>query len=60
MKFQIRKAKDGSFYYALVGKNGEDMMISEMMTQKHSCIDSINSILQAYKAGDILLEDTTK
>jgi len=49
MKFEIRSVKRPTgkkekFYYVLIGRNGEVMLTSEMMTQKQSCKNSIKSI----------------
>lgn len=48
MKFEIRKSKKvstiGLYYYVLIGRNGEVMLVSEMMTRKESCRKSIRSI----------------
>ena len=55
MKFEIRKASKSNskmfagFYYVLIGGNGEVMLTSEIMTQKHSCIESIESIIENFR-----------
>lgn len=45
MNFIIHKSKDGQFYSTLVADNGETLMTSEMYTQKHSCIETVNVIM---------------
>ena len=46
MKFEIRKSASSTqtFYYVLIGGNGEIMLTSEMMVSKQSCLKSIDSI----------------
>ena len=44
VRFVIRKAKNGEFYWQLVGGNGEVMAVSEQMKQKQSCLNSIASV----------------
>lgn len=46
MKFEIRKSPHAtqSYYYVLIGSNGEIMMKSEMITTKQNCQNSIASI----------------
>ena len=44
MRFVVRKAKNGEFFWQLVGGNGEVMIVSEQMKQKQSCLSSIASV----------------
>lgn len=49
MHFEIKKSilavrKGQSWWYILIGGNGECMMASEMMSSKQACKDSIQSI----------------
>ena len=57
MKFVVRKNKGGEFFWQLVGGNGEVMAVSEGMSAKQSCMDSIDSIKRS--AGDAKVEDQT-
>jgi len=54
MKFVIRRNKAGEFYWQLVGGNGEVMAISEGMTRKQSCMDSIDSIKRRAADADVV------
>lgn len=58
MLFEIRKAKDESYYYVLLGGNGQVMLTSEMMTQKHSCMESIESIKKSLSES-VIIKDVT-
>ena len=46
IKFEIRKSASATqtYYYVLIGGNGEIMMVSEMITTKQNCQNSIDSI----------------
>jgi uncharacterized protein YegP (UPF0339 family) len=44
MKFKIRKARNGEYYYTLVARNGKVLMLSETMKRKWSCKKSIQAI----------------
>jgi uncharacterized protein len=55
MRFVIRKAKNGEFYWQLVGGNGEVMAVSEQMKQKQSCMSAIASVQK--NAGDAQVVD---
>lgn len=59
-KFEIRKSDDGQFYYVLIGANGEIMLTSETMTQKHSVKDSIESIFKTFGTKAVPVIDKTK
>ena len=45
MRFEIRKAEDGQFYYVLIASNGKVMVTSETMKRRQSCEDSIYAIV---------------
>jgi uncharacterized protein YegP (UPF0339 family) len=57
MKFVIRRNKAGEFFWQLVGGNGEVMAISEGMSRKQSCVDSIASVQK--RAADAEVVDKT-
>ena len=59
MKFEIRDSKTDDFYYVLVGANGEDMMVSEMMSSKQACYKSINSIKDSMGDDTLIIDKTT-
>lgn len=43
-KFEIRKAKDGQFYFRLQASNGQVILSSEMYKAKESCLNGIESV----------------
>lgn len=57
MKFVVRRNKGGEFFWQLVGANGEVMAVSEGMSRKQSCMDSIDSVKR--KASDADVVDRT-
>jgi uncharacterized protein YegP (UPF0339 family) len=57
VRFVIRKSKNGEFYWQLVGGNGEVMAVSEQMSRKQSCLDSIASV-QKNAAGAQVVDKT--
>lgn len=56
MRIEIRKTKPfaglgkSKFFYRLVGGNNEIMMSSQPIKHKQSCIDSAESIRDAFKS----------
>ena len=54
MKFVIRRNKGGEFFWQLVGSNGEVMAVSEGMSRKESCQNSINSIKRNAADADVV------
>lgn len=60
MKFEIRKSPSAtqSYYYVLIGGNGEIMMVSEMITTKQNCQNSIASILTAIHISTPVIDTT--
>jgi uncharacterized protein YegP (UPF0339 family) len=54
VKFVVRKNKGGEFYYQVVGGNGEVMAVSEGMSRKQSCLDSIESIKKNASDADVV------
>jgi uncharacterized protein YegP (UPF0339 family) len=60
MRFQIRKSKDGQYYYVLIAKNGKILVTSETMTKKQSCEQGIQVIADyLYKNPVVRIEDNT-
>lgn len=59
MKFEIRDSKTDDYYYVMVGANGEDMMVSEIMSSKQACYKSISSIKDSITREDTLIIDKT-
>ena len=57
MKFVVRKNAKGEFRWQAVGNNGEIMAVSENMTRKQSCIDSIETVKK--QAGGAEVVDKT-
>jgi uncharacterized protein len=43
-KFEIKKAKDGEFYFHLKAPNGQVILASEMYERKASAVDGIQSV----------------
>jgi uncharacterized protein len=43
-KFEIKKAKDGEFYFHLKAPNGRVILASEMYERKASAVDGIQSV----------------
>lgn len=43
-KFEIKRAKDGQFYFNLKAGNGEVIATSEMYKQKASALNGIESV----------------
>jgi len=66
MKIEIRKTKPFAglgkrkFFYRLVGGNNEIMMSSQPIKYKQSCIDSAESIRNAFKSkqGVVIIDKT--
>ncbi|HUR15641.1 MAG TPA: DUF1508 domain-containing protein [Candidatus Limnocylindrales bacterium] len=54
MKFVVRTNKGGEFFWQLVGGNGEVMAVSEGMSRKQSCLDSIESIKRRAADADVV------
>jgi uncharacterized protein YegP (UPF0339 family) len=54
VKFVVRKNKGGEFFWQLVGRNGEVMAVSEGMSRKQSCLDSIASVKSSAGAADVV------
>lgn len=54
MKFVVRKNKAGEFFWQLVGGNGEVMAMSEGMTRKQSCLDSIESVKRSAGGAEVV------
>lgn len=54
-KFYIRKTKDGKFYFVLTIKNGQTIMQSPLLNNKHACEVSID-LVREY-APDAMIED---
>jgi uncharacterized protein YegP (UPF0339 family) len=54
MKFVVRKNKGGEFFWQLVAGNGEVMAVSEGMSRKQSCLDSIESIKKSASGADVV------
>lgn len=54
MKFVIRKNKGGEFFWQLVGSNGEVMAVSEGMSRKESCKNSIDSIKRSASDAEVV------
>ena len=54
MKFVIRRNKGGEFFWQLVGSNGEVMAVSEGMSRKESCQNSIDSIKRNAADADVV------
>ena len=54
MKFVVRKNEDGDFWWEGVGNNNEIMAHSETMTQKQSCLDSIETIKKQATAAEVV------
>ena len=54
MKFVIRRNKAGEFFWQLVGANGEVMAVSEGMSRKQSCQDSIDSVKRNAGSADVV------
>ena len=55
MRFVIKKAQNGQFWWQIVSSNGQVMAASETMTRKQSCLDAIASVRQS--AGDAEVVD---
>jgi len=65
MRFEIRKTKvEGvkrhQFYYLLIGRNGEIMMVSETIKQKQMCVKSILSIKRSVTLETPIVDMTKK
>ena len=60
MKFVIKRSKDPKqpFYFVMVADNGEVVMTSETMTQKHSCKDTIDRIKVSIWTGTEVIDET--
>jgi uncharacterized protein YegP (UPF0339 family) len=43
-KFEIKKAKDGQFYFHLKASNGQNILASEMYREKNSAENGIESV----------------
>jgi uncharacterized protein YegP (UPF0339 family) len=54
VKFVVRRNKGGEFFWQLVGSNGEVMAVSEGMSRKQSCLDSIDSIKRSASGADVV------
>lgn len=54
MKFVVRKNKGGEFFWQLVGGNGEVMAVSEGMSRKQSCLDSIESVQKRAAEAEVV------
>ena len=54
MKFVVRKNAKGDFRWQAVGNNGEIMAVSETMTRKQSCLDSIETIKKQAAEGEVV------
>jgi uncharacterized protein len=54
LKFVVRRNKGGEFFWQLVGSNGEVMAVSEGMSRKQSCLDSIDSIKRNAASADVV------
>ena len=44
MKFEIREASDGQYYFVLIARNGEIIATSEDYKTKESCKKGIRSV----------------
>lgn len=60
MKFVIKRSKDPDqpFYFVMTADNGEVVMTSETMTQKHSCKDTIDRIKVCIGADTVVIDAT--
>lgn len=54
MRFVIRKAKNGEFWWQLVGGNGQVMAASETMKAKQSCLDAIESVKAGARGAEVV------
>ncbi len=43
-KFDLRKSKNGQYYFNLTAENGQVILTSEMYTQKHNALNGIESV----------------
>ena len=43
-KFEIKRAKDGEYYFNLLAGNGEIILTSEMYKSKEGCLNGVESV----------------
>jgi len=54
MKFIIKKAKNGQFYYELIARNGKIMFVSETMKREGSCKKAIASVQKGIAKAKVI------
>jgi len=58
MKFVVSRNAAGEFFWRLIGANGEVMVVSEGMSRKQSCMDSIDSVKRGAAEAQVVDEST--
>lgn len=53
MKFEIRKAVTGEYYWVAIAPNGEPLATSELYTRKESAQAGIASLTAGILAGEV-------
>jgi uncharacterized protein YegP (UPF0339 family) len=53
MKFIIYKSDDGGYYYTIVSRNGQCMLVSETMVKKQSVTNAVKKIMSSAASGSI-------
>ncbi|MCB9988971.1 MAG: YegP family protein [Rhodospirillales bacterium] len=51
--FQMKKSKNGDFYFCLTAKNGQIIAQSEMYSSRSACENGIRSVQENAPAADI-------
>ena len=58
MKFKIKTATNGQYYFILVARNGKTLMTSETYTRKWSCRKTIRRIRLFVMPGTRVIDET--
>ena len=51
MKYEIRKSKNGKFYWVFIASNGEVVCTSQILKRKQSARKSIKAAKKGWRAG---------
>jgi len=58
MRFKIRTAANGEYYFILVARNGKTLMTSETYTRKWSCKKTIQAIKYLVGSRTRVIDET--
>lgn len=59
-RFELRKAKNGRFYFKLVAANGQTVAMSQMYTTKQKAEQGVDAVWRAAQAAGNVARDHTE